>query len=75
MTYTKPELDVKKFNILNDEQFALDFLKEKRVLIVHGSGFNWNQPDHFRIVYLPQQSVLEDAMGKLSDFLSHYKQS
>ncbi|MCI5501034.1 MAG: aminotransferase class I/II-fold pyridoxal phosphate-dependent enzyme [Lachnospiraceae bacterium] len=73
--YIFPKLDVKKFNILNDEQFALDFLKEKRVLIVHGSGFNWNQPDHFRIVYLPQQSVLEDAMGKLSDFLSHYKQS
>ena len=73
--YIFPKLDVKKFNILNDEKFALDFLKEKRVLIVHGSGFNWNQPDHFRIVYLPQQSVLEDAMGKLSDFLSHYKQS
>ncbi|MCI5586720.1 MAG: aminotransferase class I/II-fold pyridoxal phosphate-dependent enzyme [Lachnospiraceae bacterium] len=73
--YIFPKLDVKKFNIFNDEQFALDFLKEKRVLIVHGSGFNWNQPDHFRIVYLPQQSVLEDAMGKLSDFLSHYKQS
>ena len=73
--YIFPKLDVKKFNILNDEQFALDFLKEKRVLIVHGSGFNWNQPDHFRIVYLPQQSVLEEAVGKLSDFLSHYKQS
>lgn len=73
--YIFPKLDVKKFNILNDEQFALDFLKEKRVLIVHGSGFNWNKPDHFRIVYLPQQSVLEEAVGKLSDFLSHYKQS
>ena len=73
--YIFPKLDVKKFNILNDEQFALDFLKEKRVLIVHGSGFNWNQPDHFRIVYLPQQSVLEEAVGKLSDFLSTYHQA
>lgn len=73
--YIFPKLDVKKFNILNDEQFALDFLKEKRVLIVHGSGFNWNKPDHFRIVYLPQQSVLEEAVGKLSDFLRTYHQA
>ena len=73
--YIFPKLDVKKFNILNDEQFALDFLKEKRVLIVHGSGFNWSQPDHFRIVYLPQQSVLEDSMDKLRDFLSTYRQA
>ena len=73
--YIFPKLDVKKFNILNDEQFALDFLKEKRVLIVHGSGFNWSQPDHFRIVYLPQQSALEDSMDKLRDFLSTYRQA
>lgn len=73
--YIFPKLDIKKFNIVNDEQFALDFLKEKRVLIVHGSGFNWNQPDHFRIVYLPQHSVLEESMDKLRDFLSTYHQA
>ena len=44
---------LRKFNIFNDEQFALDFLHEKQVLVVPGKGFNWNQPDHFRIVYLP----------------------
>ena len=68
--YIFPKLDIKKFNIHNDEQFALDFLKEKKVLIVHGKGFNWAEPDHFRIVYLPQLSVLEESIGKLASFLS-----
>ncbi len=73
--YIFPKLDIKKFGIVNDEQFALDFLKEKKVLIVHGGGFNWSQPDHFRVVYLPQLSVLEQSMDKLADFLSTYKQT
>ena len=73
--YIFPILDIKKFNIHNDEQFALDFLKEKKVLIVHGKGFNWAEPDHFRIVYLPQLSVLEESIGKLASFLSTYKQN
>lgn len=72
--YIFPKLDVKKFNITNDEQFALDFLKEKQVLIVNGSGFNWPQPDHFRIVYLPRVELLEEATQKLRDFLSGYWQ-
>lgn len=72
--YIFPKLDIKKFNIHSDEQFALDFLKEKKVLIVHGKGFNWAEPDHFRIVYLPQLSVLEESVGKLASFLSTYKQ-
>ena len=73
--YIFPKLDIKKFNIHNDEQFALDFLKEKKVLIVHGKGFNWAEPDHFRIVYLPQLRVLEESIGKLASFLSTYKQN
>lgn len=73
--YIFPKMDVKKFNIFNDEQFALDFLKEKHVLIVQGSGFNWKEPDHFRIVYLPRVEVLKEAMGKLGDFLQYYRQS
>ncbi len=73
--YIFPKLDIKKFNIHNDEQFALDFLKEKKVLIVHGKGFNWAEPDHFRIVSLPQLSVLEESIGKLASFLSTYKQN
>ena len=52
--YIFPKIDVKRFNITDDTQFALDFLREKRVLFVPGSGFNWKQPDHFRIVYLPR---------------------
>ena len=72
--YIFPKIDVKKFNITNDSQFALDFLREKRVLLVPGSGFNWKQPDHFRVVYLPRIEVLSDAMHKLDDFLAHYRQ-
>lgn len=72
--YIFPKLDMKKFNILNDEKFAIDFLREKKVLIVPGSGFNWGSPDHFRIVYLPQLSVLEKSMDGLKDFLAHYHQ-
>lgn len=72
--YIFPKLDTEKFNILDDEKFALDFLKEKKVLIVHGKGFNWMQPDHFRIVYLPNLLQLEKATDALRDFLSHYKQ-
>lgn len=72
--YIFPKLDVKKFNIVNDEKFALDLLKSKRILITQGSGFNWGQPDHFRIVYLPRIEILKEAVGKLGDFLSHYRQ-
>ena len=72
--YMFPKLDVKKFNITDDNQFALDFLREKRVLVVPGSGFNWKQPDHFRLVYLPREEELTEAIEKLGDFLSHYRQ-
>lgn len=72
--YIFPKIDTKKYNILNDEKFALDFLKEKKVLIVQGSGFNWRQPDHFRVVYLPRIEVLEEAIGNLADFLKTYHQ-
>lgn len=72
--YIFPKIDVKKFNITNDEQFALDLLRDKKILLVNGTGFNWDKPDHFRVVYLPRMEVLEDAVGKLADFLSYYKQ-
>ena len=72
--YIFPKIDVKKFNIVDDQQFALDFLREKRVLIVPGSGFNWKQPDHFRLVYLPRIEVLDEATNKLADFLNTYRQ-
>ena len=72
--YIFPKQDVKKFNITNDEKFALDLLKSKKILIVHGTGFNRKDPDHFRIVYLPRIEVLETAMEKLSAFLASYHQ-
>ena len=72
--YIFPKIDIKKFNITNDEKFALDLLRDKKILLVHGGGFNWKQPDHFRIVYLPRVEVMEDAVGKIADFLSYYKQ-
>lgn len=72
--YIFPKIDTKKFNIHDDEQFALDLLKEKKILIIHGGGFNWEQPDHFRVVYLPRIEVLKEASEKIADFLDGYKQ-
>lgn len=72
--YIFPKIDIKKFNIYNDEKFVLDFLKEQHVLLVHGGGFNWQQPDHFRIVYLPRIEELKTAMDKFEVFLSTYRQ-
>ena len=73
--YIFPKIDVKRFNITNDEQFALDLLHEKKILLVPGKGFNWDKPDHFRVVYLPRIEVLSEAMNSLGDFLSHYRQA
>ena len=72
--YIFPKLDVERFNITNDEQFALDFLHDKKILITQGTGFNWKKPDHFRVVFLPRIEVLQEAMEKLADFLSYYRQ-
>ena len=72
--YIFPKIDVKKFNITDDMQFAFDFLHEKQVLVVQGTGFNWIEPDHFRIVYLPHRRTLRQAADKLADFLSTYEQ-
>ena len=73
--YIFPKIDTKKFNITNDEKFALDLLREKKLLLIHGRGFNWGEPDHFRVVYLPRVEILEDATERLGDFLSYYRQS
>ena len=73
--YCFVKIDTKLFNITNDEQFILDLLIDKHILLVHGSAFNWPEPNHFRLVYLPQIEVLEDALNRLADFLKTYKQS
>ncbi len=72
--YIFPKLDVKKFQIQDDEKFALDLLRDKKLLVVHGGGFNWGAPDHFRVVYLPRIEVLKDAMESLGSFLAYYRQ-
>lgn len=72
--YLFPKLDNKKFNITDDEKFALDLLRDKKILLIHGGGFNWKQPDHFRIVYLPRIEVLKECVEKIADFLSYYHQ-
>ena len=72
--YIFPRIDAARFNITNDEQFVLDLLRAKKILLVHGGGFHWEQPDHFRIVYLPEVSVLEEASQKMAEFLTDYRQ-
>lgn len=73
--YIFPKIDVKKFNIHSDEQFALDLLHDKHILISHGGAFNWQEPDHFRVVYLPRISMLEETIGEIGDFFSTYWQA
>ena len=72
--YIFPKLDQEKFHIKDDEKFALDLLREKKILITCGTGFNCTDPDHFRIVYLPNIVQLKTAMGRIADFLSYYHQ-
>lgn len=72
--YIFPKIDVKKFKIKNDEQFVLDFLHEHHILMVHGGGFNWQQPDHFRVVYLPKVDELAEMTTSMRTFLSTYQQ-
>ncbi|MFV0559506.1 MAG: pyridoxal phosphate-dependent aminotransferase [Enterococcus sp.] len=72
--YIFPKIDTKKFNIVDDEQFVLDFLHQHHILLVHGGGFNWQQPDHFRIVYLPELEDLKTTAVKMREFLSTYRQ-
>ena len=73
--YIFPKIDTKKFNITDEEKFALDLLREKKILLIHGGGFNWKEPDHFRVVYLPRVEVLEKAARNIADFLRTYQQN
>ena len=73
--YIFPKLDVKRFNITDDQQFAMDYLHSKHVMIIPGRGFSWKEPDHFRIVMLPEAEQLAKAMRDLGDFLKDYRQN
>jgi alanine-synthesizing transaminase len=72
--YLFPRIDTARFNIRDDEQFVLDFLQAEKVLLVHGRGFSWPEPDHFRIVFLPHVRDLEAGIGALARFLEGYRQ-
>ncbi|MCL1813712.1 MAG: pyridoxal phosphate-dependent aminotransferase [Treponema sp.] len=72
--YCFPKIDCKRFNITNDERFVIDLLRDKHLLLVQGTGFNWDSPDHFRIVFLPERETLKEAIIRLGDFLAGYKQ-
>ena len=72
--YIFPKLDTKKFNLHDDEKLVLDFLKAKKVLLMHGKGFNYPTPDHLSIVYHPRRRILGEAMESFKEFLADYKQ-
>lgn len=71
--YLFPRLDPKIYPITDDEQFVLEFLLEEKVLLVQGTGFNWPHPDHLRIVFLPHEDDLTDAIGRFAHFLERYR--
>ena len=71
--YLFPKLDSEMYPIADDQQFVADLLKEEKVLLVQGSGFNWAKPDHFRVVFLPHEDVLKEAIGRLARFLERYR--
>ncbi|HEL1568527.1 TPA: pyridoxal phosphate-dependent aminotransferase [Streptococcus suis] len=71
--YVFPKIDCEMYRVEDDEQFVLDFLKQEKVLLVHGRGFNWKDPDHFRIVYLPRVDELAEIQEKMSRFLRQYR--
>ena len=72
--YLFPKLDPEMYPIEDDQQFVADLLKEEKVLLVQGSGFNWIAPDHFRLVFLPHEDVLKEAISRLARFLERYRQ-
>jgi alanine-synthesizing transaminase len=71
--YMFPRLDPRLYPIQDDQQFAYELLAEEKVLIVQGTGFNWSEPDHFRLVFLPNLDDLEEAIGRIARFLDGYR--
>ncbi len=72
--YLFPRLDPKVYRTTNDEQLVLDLLRQEKILLVHGSAFNWPQPDHLRVVFLPRVDDLSMAIERFANFLSRYRQ-
>jgi alanine-synthesizing transaminase len=72
--YAFPKLDPKVYRIKDDQQMVLDLLRAERILVVQGSGFNWPEPDHFRLVTLPSKEDLTVAVERIAKFLDGYSQ-
>ncbi|MCX7254609.1 MAG: pyridoxal phosphate-dependent aminotransferase, partial [Burkholderiales bacterium] len=72
--YLFPRLDPKIYPIDDDQAFVAEFLQEEKVLLVQGSGFNWVKPDHFRLVFLPNEDILREAIMRLGRFLKRYRE-
>ena len=72
--YLFPKIDIERFDITDDEQFVLDLLKSQKILFSHGRAFNWKDPDHFRLVFLPDTQTLTSALERLGNFMADYKQ-
>ncbi len=72
--YVFPRIDTERYRIFDDQKFLLDFLLEKKVLLVQGTGFNWPEPDHFRVVFLPTVDEIRSVAQKMADFLEEYRQ-
>ena len=71
--YMFPRLDPEIYPIKDDQEFFLEVLQETKVMLVQGTGFNWPHPDHFRIVFLPHEADLREAINRLADFLARYR--
>jgi alanine-synthesizing transaminase len=71
--YMFPRLDPKVYPIKDDQQFISELLQEEKVLLVQGTGFNWPHPDHFRLVFLPHEDDLREAIGRIARFLENYR--
>ena len=68
-----PRMDPRVFPFQDDEAFALDLLRQEKVLIVQGTAFNWPDPDHFRVVFLPRMDDLEDSIGRIANYLDRIR--
>ncbi len=72
--YLFPKIDLNMHKIHNDQKLVQDFLIQEKILLVEGTAFNWRQPDHFRIVFLPRADEIEVAIDKLAGFIERYSQ-
>jgi alanine-synthesizing transaminase len=73
--YLFPKLDPKMYPIKDDQEFILKLLIDKKVLLVQGTGFNWKDPDHIRIVFLPNEDDLKESIKRIANYLENFKKN